>query len=71
MTEYHEATKAIATNARICWTCGGTPNPENFGGLCDDCYAEHRQRLARTATILREHGQENTETGRALTFLGY
>lgn len=67
----NEALKDIAASARICWTCGGTPNPENFGGLCDECYTAHRQRLANSARILREHGQENTETGRALTYLGY
>lgn len=67
----NEAVKDTAANAPLCWTCGGTPNPDNFGGLCDDCYAAHRQRLATTARVLREHGQENTETGRALTHLGY
>ncbi len=69
----NEALTDIAANARSCWTCGGAPNPANFGGLCDDCYAAHRRRLGRSATVLREHGHthENSETLRALTHLGY
>lgn len=66
-----EPLTAIATNAKMCWTCGGTPNPANFGGLCDPCKAAHSQRLHRTAKVLADHGQSNTELGRALNYLGY
>lgn len=66
-----EQLKAIRTQATHCPTCLGAPNPNNFGGLCDPCDAKKAQRLARSAALLREHGQENTDTGRALTALGY
>lgn len=67
----HEATKAIGATATQCPTCGGAPNPANFGGCCAECNIARKARLARTAVVLREHGQENTEMGRALTHLGY
>lgn len=56
---------------RFCWTCGGDPNPANFGGLCDPCDEDRKVRLARTGRLLREIGQDQTELGRALSFLGY
>lgn len=63
--------KDIAANAPLCWTCGGTPNPDNFGGLCDPCTDARKERLHRSARVLADHGQSNTELGQALTFLGY
>lgn len=67
----NETLKAIATNATLCWTCGGTPNPTNFGGLCDPCNVARRDRLHGTAKVLADNGQSNTELGRALNVLGY
>lgn len=66
-----ETLKSIRENAPLCWTCGGEPNPENFGGLCDPCDIKRKQRLHRSARILEEHGQTNTQEYRALQHLGY
>jgi hypothetical protein len=71
MTTKQETLRKIAAEARICWTCGGEPNPANFGGLCDPCTVEKEQRLSNASRILREHGQSDTELGRALNHLGY
>lgn len=71
MSNYAEATKDIAASARICWTCGGTPNPANFGGLCDPCDEARKARLHASARVLADHGQSDTELGQALNFLGY
>lgn len=70
-TDYQARLRQIAEEASTCWTCGGEPNPANFGGLCDPCTEAKEARLHRTAEILRDHGQSDTELGRALDFLGY
>lgn len=74
MTKAHSHGTAVVVShvtSPICWTCGGTPNPSNFGGLCDHCDDSRRQRLARSASFLRDNGMENTQECRALTALGY
>lgn len=40
----------------ICWTCGGTPNPDNFGGLCDPCTAARKARIVRGAQAMDRYG---------------
>ena len=67
----NETMKSIAATARICWTCGGTPNADNFGGLCDSCTAEKESRLSRTVKVLESAGLANTQEYRALKHLGY
>ncbi len=66
-----EVLKSAATTARICWTCGGTPNPENFGGLCDECDTARKARLSASVGILEAHGMKDSQEYRALKVLGY
>ncbi len=66
-----ETLKSIATSATTCWTCGGAPNPENFGGLCDPCTAKKQTRLGRSVKVLEANGLTNTQEYRALRALGY
>lgn len=71
MTTDTTKVRAISESARLCWTCGGEPNPSNFGGLCDSCDEARKARLHRTADTLAAHGLSDTQEGRALAFLGY
>ena len=71
MTDKAELLRQIATEATGCWTCGGEPNPANFGGLCDPCSEAKTQRLSRSRVVLEQHGRTNTQEYRALRHLGY
>lgn len=71
MTTKAEVLTETATTAHNCWTCGGAPNPANFGGLCDSCDEARKARLRNSAHILAEHGLSDTQEGRALDYLGY
>lgn len=72
MNESHsEALKAIAGRAHICWTCGGPPNPDNFGGMCDPCDEKRKGRLGRARKVLESHGRTETQEYRMLRHLGY
>lgn len=68
---YSETIKEINQSARICWTCGGSPNPKNFGGLCDPCDSDRKARLSRSVTVLEDHGMTGSQEYRALKHLGY
>lgn len=49
-----EVLRSIRENAKFCPTCGATPNPENFGGMCDPCDTKARERRARVGRILAD-----------------
>lgn len=66
-----ETLKSIAANARICWTCGGAPNADNFGGLCDPCTAKRQERLSASVKVLEANSLTDTQEYRALKHLGY
>lgn len=66
----HEALRRLAESATFCPTCGGTPNAENFGGMCTPCDTRHAERLVRTANILRSRGLTTSHEDRTLIAAG-
>jgi len=62
--------RAIAENATRCPTCGGTPNADNFGGMCDPCQTKASERLIRAAALLRSRGITEGHEARTLIAAG-
>lgn len=54
-----------------CPTCPtGTPNPANFGGMCDPCDAAATQRRVRNATLVAAAGTPLSSEARAIIVVG-
>jgi hypothetical protein len=54
---YDEGMAQSINDQPICFSCGGPPDPTNFGGLCDPCTERRKVRLVSAALTLDAYGQ--------------